>query len=122
VNVAIDLRKFENQARVSVYLAILGAISCLVGLVAMLQRFDAQNFMITYNSKRMFHYAFAATLAVALACAVIGCGFGFNSAGQRRNKATRLSWIGFFVNAAIIALTLMTGVFFLFTRNAVALE
>ena len=56
-------------------------------------------------------------LFVSLCAGVVGLFIGLNSAGQRRNTRSQLSWLGFFLNAGIIALAVCAVVFFYFARN-----
>ena len=117
-----NLKSFESQATISVILAGLAALGAVAAIYCVLSGFDWKVFMLTYNRQGIRLYAVGGALFIALAASVVGFCVGFNSAGQRRNKKSRLSWIGFFANAALIALTLMVAVFFLFTRNPVSIE
>lgn len=103
-------------------LAGLAAFAAMAALYCVLKGFDWQVFMLTYNRKGPRLIFLGASLFVCLAAGVIGFFVGFNSAGQRRNKKSRLSWIGFFANAALIAVALMVAIFFVLTRNAISIE
>ena len=78
--------------------------------------------MLTYNSQGKLLLVLGGALFVSLAASVVGFCVGFNSAGQRRNKKSRLSWTGFFLNAALIAIAFMVAVFFILTRNPISIE
>lgn len=117
-----NLKSYESQATISVILAGLGAFGVMVALFCVLKGFDWQVFMLTYNSKGPRLILLGASLFVSLAAGVVGFCVGFNSAGQRRNKKSRLAWIGFFTNAALIAVSLMVAIFFVLTRNPISME
>ena len=110
------LQTYESQATVSVILAGAAAVFVMGAAFCALYKFDWKVFMLSYNSGGMRLPVLGGSLFLALAASVVGFFVAFNSAGQRRNKKSRLSWIGFFANAALIALALMIGFFFLFTR------
>ena len=117
-----NLKSFESQAAISLMLAGLGALGAMAAVYCVLKGFDWKVFMLTYDRKGIRLFMLGGALFVALAASVVGFCVGFNSAGQRRNKKSRLAWIGFFANAALIAVTLMVAFFFLFTRNPVSIE
>jgi hypothetical protein len=110
---------YEMQAKLSVALAIIGGLSTLFGVFCILSRFDYQTFLFTYNPQGKRFLAIGAGLALGLLMGAIGFLVGFNSAGQRLNKQNRLSWTGFFLSAAVIALTISCGIFLFITRNAI---
>ena len=117
-----NLKSYESQAAISVILAGLGVLGAMVAMYCVLKGFDWQVFMLTYNRKGPRLIVLGASLFVSLAAGVIGFFVGLNSAGQRRNKKSRLAWIGFFANATLISLALMLAIFFVLTRNAVSIE
>lgn len=115
---ALKLRAYETQAKLSIGLAIGAAVSMFGTVFLLLRNFDATNFLIAYRSSSMYMPALGATILLSLGLATIGFFVGLNSAGQKRNKQSQLSWIGFFLNASVITLSLCCGVFFWFTRWA----
>ncbi len=114
---AFKLKQYENQAKLSVVLAAVGAAAlvCVVALVA--RNFHGADLYITYNPEGLFLPILALGLLAGLAVSVAGFFIALNSAGQRRNSRSALSWKGFFLNAALIAVLLSVSVFFYFTRN-----
>lgn len=111
-----SLRRFDTQARVSVYLSAASAV-CLIALSGLLFRHPRLALMeniIPYKpggAKMILIYLFGA-LAFGLGAA--GFGFGLNSAGQRRNDKPAHSWVGFFLGAG--SLTLSLALLFLFRK------
>ncbi len=106
-----SLRRFDVQARVSLIVSLASFVAWLaaVGLVLSadkgFENVDWQQFVITYGPARRL--AVLGAIAVTLMLGVTGFGFGLSSAGQRRNDKPVLSWIGFFIGAAVICLTLI---------------
>lgn len=116
---ALNLHKYENQARLSVAMAVVGLVGC-VGAVALLVRnFNPADRFVYYGASSMYLPLLGVMLLVSLGGGAIGFFVGISSAGQRRNKAANVAWAGFFLSAAVITLALCAGIFFYFTRNAV---
>lgn len=118
----LDLHNYETQATLSVLMAVLAALAAGGAAAVIAMKFDWQDFILVYNRDGLLLLALGGALFVALAASVTGFCVGLNSAGQRRNARSRMSWMGFFVNAALIALTLMIAFLFLFTRQPIALQ
>lgn len=112
--VAFNLKAYESQAKFSVVIGVLAAGALFATTFLILQRFDFESFTIPMRRTRFF--VILGGIAVALALAFTGFMVGFNSAGQKRNKQSRLSWMGFFLNAAAMALALSAFVFFWMTK------
>ena len=117
-----NLKSYENQATFSVILAGVAALGTAIAVYCVLERFDWQVFMLTYDRSGKRLPVLGAALFASLAASVVGFCVGFNSAGQRRNKKSRLSWTGFFLNAALIAIAFMVAVFFYLTKNPIRIE
>jgi len=118
--VAFKIKTYEDQAKLSVILAAVGGFFTVAALGAILRNFDAHTGWVQYGTKTVFLPALGGCLVLALALAAIGFFVALNSAGQRRNKRSRLSWTGFFLNALVIMFALCAGVFFFFTRHGIA--
>jgi len=110
---------FEQQARLSVILAAVGAVSWLGMVGLLLRNFTPQTFWVTYNPKSLYLPVLGLTLLVSLAASTAGFFIGLHSAGQRRNTRSGLSWLGFFLSAGMLTLTLCAALFFYFARNPV---
>lgn len=111
----LSLRRYDHQAILSV---IISAFSILpmIGLVILMIRNMDWNEHIIYYGSLAYRLAVLGDVAFTLMMATIGLGLGLNSVGQRRNDRQQLSWIGFFLGALVICLTLV--LFFLFwTRS-----
>lgn len=119
---AFKFKTYEDQARLSVMLAAVGCFCAIVAGVAVLKRFEPEQFWVKYGSHSMLLPILGLTLLLALAASVTGFLVALHSAGQRRNKRSRLSWMGFFLNAGVITLTLSIAIFFALARNAVQIS
>lgn len=108
---------YEKQARLSIYLAAVGGAATL-GVLYLLGR-NFKDFWIVYNPHSKWLPMLGGTIFIGLLAGVIGLFVGFNSAGQRRNTLSRLSWTGFFLSALVVVLILSASIFFFFTRYAV---
>ncbi len=102
-----SLRRVDTQAQVGV-LASAASVVTFLGLAGVLgfllrRGLASQDFVFIYGPNGKI--AVLGAGAITLGLAAIGFGFGLNSAGQRRNDKQRLSWIGFFVGALVLALT-----------------
>ena len=117
---ALKLSKYEDQARLSVYLGMLGILAVLGAVVMMYTHFEATTFYVYFNPNKSFVMLLVLGLLGGLVVSVIGFFLGLNSAGQKRNTRSRLSWQGFFLNAIVITLLLSAAIFFVFTRYAIS--
>ncbi len=117
--VAFKLSRYEDQAKLSVYLGLLGIAAACCAAFLILQRFELTTFYVTYNPQKPLLPVIGGGLLIGLAAGVCGFFLGLNGAGQKRNTRSRLSWQGFFLSALAIMFTLSTAVFFYFTRNPV---
>lgn len=117
---AFKIKTYEDQAKLSVILAAVGGFLAVAALGGILRNFDARTGWVEYGTKSIFLPALGGCLMLALALAATGFFVALNSAGQRRNKRSRLSWTGFFLNALVIMFALCVGVFFAITRHGMA--
>jgi hypothetical protein len=118
--VALKIKTYEEQAKLSVILAVIGSLFALAALGGVLRNFDPSTGWVRFGTKSMFMPALGICLLLAVAFTAIGFSVGLHSAGQRRNKRSRLSWTGFFLNAAVLMFALCVGVFFVITRHGIA--
>jgi hypothetical protein len=120
--VASKLNTYENQAKLSVVLGIVGSAALLGVVVMMRKNFDVGTFYTTYNTRSLWLPLLGSGLLVGLGAGAAGFFMALNSAGQRRNTQSSLAWKGFFLNAIVITGLLAAGTFFYFTRNSVTIE
>jgi hypothetical protein len=120
--VALKLNTYEGQAKLSLYLGVLAALAAVavVGLIA--RNFDRTMFYVTYDAKGTWLPMMGAGMMGGLIAGTVGFFVALNSAGQRRNTRSKLSWQAFFLNAAVITILLSMAAFFYFTRNAISLK
>lgn len=112
----LSLRRFDTQAKVSVLFSAVSVLPLAALVFFVLRRFDVREMLLTYGSPTKYAILGSALMTMMLAAA--GFGFGLNSAGQKRNDKQQLSWIGFFLGALVLALTLV--VLFLFVTRGEA--
>ncbi|QOJ13642.1 MAG: hypothetical protein HRU75_02855 [Planctomycetia bacterium] len=115
----MNLKSYEGQARLSVILAIVGACAALGAAFFMLSALDASNLEINLRAGGRRFLGIMAGIGVGFLAGVIGFFMGLSGAGEKRNKASSLSWMGFFLSAGVLAAVLCLGVFFFFTKNFV---
>lgn len=107
----LSLRRYDHQAILSVYISAL-AIVPLIGLIILIFRNMHWDEQIIYYASMSYRLVVLGSVAVTLLMATVGLGLGLNSVGQRRNDRQRLSWLGFFIGAIIVCLTLVLFVLF----------
>ncbi len=95
-----SLRRYEDQATVSLVLSVLGLLGLLPLIYLVFRHINWEQRWIWYNAK-------SARLILVLFFTAFSGGMGFlafvmgiNSAGQRRNTNAGRSWLGFFLGAA----------------------
>jgi hypothetical protein len=113
-------KTYEQQAKLSVILAVFGGFCTLAGAGIIYDAFDWDTLWVTYSRDTLRMPAIGGALFLGLASAGLGFLVGFNSAGQRLNKKNNLSWTGFFLSAAVITLAMSCGLFFFFFRHAIS--
>jgi hypothetical protein len=106
-----SLRRYDTQARVGLWLSLLAVLTLAVMIVGIFQHFSTATMTIYYGQTRKLGVLGLGMVTILLAGA--GFGLGLNSAGQRRNDKAKLSWLGFFLGAAVMCLTVILLFFFL---------
>jgi len=112
-----SLRRYETQARASVVIGLASVASLLVLIALFLRNIAWSETTIVYGNPAYRLTIYGAAF-ITMCLATFGFGFGFNSAGQRRNDKPQLSWTGFFISAAVLCLTIVL-LFFFQTRSEV---
>jgi len=103
----------------SVAAAIAGGLIAVCAAAAVLQNFRSEHFEVVVKAGSMRYYAVLGGLAFALLTGVVGIYMGFVGAGHKRNKKSKLSWVGFFANAAVLTVAMSVLVFFWFTKEVI---
>jgi len=117
--VPLNLHKYETQAKLSLWLAIVSVLCCIAAVFLLMRNFVPQDQFVYYNPRGLWLPALGGALFLCMLTGGVGFLVGILSAGQRRNSAAGLSWTGFFLSAAGITIGLCAGLFFYFTRNAI---
>lgn len=115
----MKLSAYETQARLSVILAVIGAVFTAATAFAVFQKFDPGVMAVVYAGDSLRFPIIMAGTALAMSASGIGFFIGLNSAGQKRNTKSGLSWVGFFINAVLLTITVCVFIFFYFVRMAV---
>jgi hypothetical protein len=110
----------ERQATLSVAFAATGALFTMATVALLVRNLDMENFWVAYNPRSKYLPILAVSLMLSVAGGGVGALLGFNSAGQKRNNKSGLSWAGFFSGAGVVTVALCCGVFFYLTKFAVA--
>ena len=102
-----SLRKFDVQAKCSFYMSLAAILPLAAAAMASISRYSHQLRAIQYGEAGMFKVGFMFCIGTACALGVVGIVLGFNSAGQRRNKESTKSWMGFFIGTAVLSLAVV---------------
>lgn len=101
-----SLRRYDTQANVSLYAGVASFLGMMALAFMLLRNLNWETKLIVYKSPFYMPLVLlltAGTLLMAGAAIAIGA----NSAGQRRNEKSRLSWTGFFIGAVTLSLTII---------------
>ena len=109
----------ETQAKLSLLLAAVGGLSALALAVFVFWNFDWESFAAVYLVGHWRYYAILGATFVAGTAGAIGFFVALNSAGQNRNKLSKVAWVTFFVHSAIILVTLCLFIVFWFAKDPV---
>lgn len=109
----------ETQAKLGALLAVVGTLCAAVLAVGVFWNFDFTEFIARYKMPSMRFYGIAGSCLGALACGTVGFFISLNSAGQKRNELSGLAWKAFFVNAAVLLVTLCVAIIFFFAKESV---
>ena len=101
-----SLRRFDVQARWSLWLSLASVVTCLImaGLLVRNWHSDVRQVMFA-NPK--FQPVYLICTALTMLLSTFGLALGLNSAGQRRNDLQRRSWLGFFLGTGVLALAIV---------------
>lgn len=116
---AAKLNQHEKFARYSVMLAVVGGLAALAAVYGVFSAFRPQNFEVIYSPRSLRFPAILGSIFIAGAAGTAGFFLALSSAGQKRNKLVRMSWLGFFLNAGIVTVALCVFVFFWLAKESV---
>ena len=109
-----SLRRYDVQARVGLWTSLAAVLPFLAAALQSYLRYDHQLRAIQYGQQGKFKIAFLLCVGLAMMLSVLGLGLGYNSAGQRRNKEQRRSWLGFFIGTTVLSFSVI--LFFAFLK------
>lgn len=118
---AAKANTFEKQALLSVAAGAVGLFATFGALAIMLPRFKFGEFSVVMSQEGKAYPALLAAVALACLAGAVGFFSGFNSAGNRRNSKSNLSWTGFFLSSGVLVLALSTFLVFWFAREIVSI-
>ena len=103
----LNLRRYDVQASVSLYLSAASVVFVMGAAFMLFYRYDPESRTVIYmvGTPRWFLLMACAGLAGLLS--LLGLSLGANSAGQRRNDKQKRSWIGFFIGAFVLTMTII---------------
>ena len=113
---------FEKQALLSVAAGAVGMLAVLGAMGIILPRFDMSDFSVVMSREGKAYPLTLAAVAVACLAGAVGFFSGFNSAGNRRNSKSNLSWAGFFLSSGVLILALSTFLVFWFAKEIVSIS
>jgi hypothetical protein len=99
-----SLRRFDVQAKWSLWLSLASILTWLGMLVLFLRNWQGEINQVQFRADGLYQPVYLACTALTIILATFGLALGFNSAGQRRNDRQKTSWTGFFVGLTVLGL------------------
>jgi hypothetical protein len=111
----------ELQAKVGTLLAAVGTLSAALLVVSVLWNFQIEGGEVAavYLAGGRRFYVILGSTFLGLATGGIGFFVSLNSAGQKRNPLSQLAWAAFFLNAAVVLVTMCAFVVFWIAKDPV---
>lgn len=119
---AVKTNTFEKQALLSVAAGAVGLLAALMAVAILLRGFNWNEFSVVMSREGKAYPLEFASIMVACLAGAVGFFSGFNSAGQRRNSKSKLSWTGFFLSAAVLTLAMSTFLVFWFSKEIISIQ
>ena len=115
-----SLRRPETQASSAMICALVSLV-CLLGLAVLVFRnFHAETLSVMYSSRSLRMPAILVAAMLSGTLALLGFGFGWSSAGNRRNFRNRQSWLGFFIGGfGMCATVVLFALFYLWKESVI---
>lgn len=110
------LKTHEEKSKFGAVAAGVGFAGALFGVGLLARNFQADNFVTPFRNV-MYAALLGGAFLIGLAGGVTGFFIGVGTAGQKRNEAKRLSWIGLFGGAIATAIALCGLILFYFTKQ-----
>ena len=109
------LRRYDVQAKYALGLSLFSLFPLMAGVVLALRNYHNDVRQIIYASNT-YMLALLGCIALSMLLGAVGCLFGWNSAGERRNDKPRHSWAGFFVGGAVLTGAMILLIAFMMLR------
>lgn len=101
-----SIRRYDVQAKWSVWFSCAAALSCLVMAALLLRNWHGEIRQVVFGNP-MWQPLYMGCTGLTMLLSVFGVALGYNSAGQRRNDLQRRSWVGFFLGAGVLTLAVI---------------
>lgn len=113
------LDTYENQAGLSLLLAVVSAVAAVGLALAVFTAYNAE-FGVMYVASSLRYYAILLCMGGAMFAGGIALLIGFNSAGRKTNRRSQLSWLAFFISAGSLTVAASSFIFFWLLRFPIA--
>ena len=114
-----NLRRYDNQATLSLILSAVSIVFAVGTALLVFRHFDLETKTIGYKPGGLRWILLMAFAGLSGMLSLLGLSLGANSAGQRRNDKQKQSWIGFFIGAFVLTVTIILLAFFFIRGEAV---
>ncbi len=114
-----NVRRYDHQATLSLILSAVSMVFVVGTALLVFRNFNLETMTISYKTGSTRWMLLMACAGLSGLLSLLGLSFGANSAGQRRNDKQKQSWIGFFIGAFVLTVTIILLAFFFMRGEAV---
>lgn len=111
-----NLRQYDTQAKLSMIFAVVSILGLCALVILLQRRYNSEMNQFIYGSASTYAPAVYLTTALTMLMAAAAAGIGGNSAGQKRNEKTRMSWASFFIGVTVLAVTIVAFAMFFMNK------
>ena len=112
-------RPDDRHAKLSLYLALASVVTLLMQFFVILQKADLGEFVVRYGKNRKMAILGATAMTLVLAASAFG--MGINSVAQKKVKKQKLCWVGFFVGAGVMCMSVVA-LYLFYSRGEAAVQ